>query len=68
MSVSLPRYEATQPEPGRPVEACHDRVRPRAADGRMRIQLQLLGQYGSQRSRIVSGGLRAGLIGFSVVR
>jgi hypothetical protein len=69
MNVSLPRYEATQHEPGRPVEAGHHRVRPRTADGRMRIQLQLQLQYGFQRDRIVSGSLRGGLsIGFSVVR
>jgi hypothetical protein len=71
MNVSLPRYEATQHEPGRPVEAGHHRVRPRTADRRMRIQLQrqLLSQYGFQRGRIVSGSLRGGLsIGFSAVR
>jgi len=71
MNVSLPRYEATQHEPGRPVEAGHHRVRPRPADGRMRIQLQRqqLGQHGFGRSNIVCGSLRGGLsIGFSVVR
>jgi hypothetical protein len=71
MNVSLPRYEATQHEPGRPVEAGHHRVRPRPADGRMRLQLQRqqLGQYGFQRNRIICGSLRGGLsIVFSVVR
>ena len=60
---SLPGYEATHRERGRPVGACHDYLRPCAAGGRMWVQWQhLIGQYACQRNHAVCDGFRIGRI------
>jgi len=60
---SLPGYEATHREQGRPVGAGHNCLRPRAAGGRMRVQWEhLIGQYACQWDHDVCDGFRIGRI------